>query len=449
MGVALLLRSLNPPPSNVATARLARTASPLVRKVGLTTIALGVSGATTLVFNVVLAQTLSQHAYGDTARTLALAMAIAQITMASFAPAIARRVARGKGQEERERRAVSGFRILGVLSVIAAVAYGPLAVLGFAPSSALDIVIGTLIAAIYSSYFGLKVILFSLDWVTRYAKLEIACDVLFFLTLAGLVLVAPSAAGMTFVVAYAVFLIVGARWLRGIAPSRIRIDASLVRFSALAFVGTYSVTAQFPLCIALVGALQDSAESARLAAVLAVVMPFYLVPQAAGMITFAEVARSGEGEDPSAAVRGAVRLVGAISALAALAAVVVGGPVIAVLLGPDFRDMAPTFTLIVCALVPQLAATPIGHALVAGGGVAVKSALAFVGLVLSIVATLIFVPSHGAPGAGIGLAAATLFMGVVSLGFGRRYYALQFRDVAPFLSILAIAGIAYATIYSP
>src|SRR4051812_14802792 len=69
----------------------------------ITTLALGSSGATTLLFNLVAARTLSHVAYGRVATTLAAALLVAQITMAGPAPGFARQIAVGGSQARRLR----------------------------------------------------------------------------------------------------------------------------------------------------------------------------------------------------------------------------------------------------------------------------------------------------------------------------------------------------------
>ena len=148
-------------------------------RVALTTLALAASGSTTLLFNIVLARRLSVAGFGEVARTYSIAMAVAQITMAAVAPAIAWRVAQEGSEEDplarpRIARRPARCRRLYVVPLPCGGSAG-LAPLGEALRRRR---LGR--RARLPDYFGLKVVLFALDQYRAYARLEFLSDGIFF-----------------------------------------------------------------------------------------------------------------------------------------------------------------------------------------------------------------------------------------------------------------------------
>ena len=150
---------------------LAVDARASARRLALTTAAFAFSGGTTLVFTLVLVRVLSSNAYGDVARTYSLGMAVAQLTMAGLAPAVAREVANGRDDDERFSRARGALRVLAVVCGLVSCLYIPLALAGLGPTPSGQMLLGWALAFVYSLYFGVKPILFALDWSRRYAAL--------------------------------------------------------------------------------------------------------------------------------------------------------------------------------------------------------------------------------------------------------------------------------------
>jgi O-antigen/teichoic acid export membrane protein len=395
------------------------------RRIALTTVALGASGATTLIFNVVLARTLAPSAYGGIARTYALSMSIAQLTMSSIAQTLARGVAHGDSQHHRQQLARYAIGLLSAITVAVSFLYYPLAILGLAPSDPLSIILGISLAAIYATYFGLKSILFSLDWIKTYAQLELTSDAIFVVTLFTLALIAPATTIATFSIAYAFFIIRCIGILRrGVVSARLPVDRHFLGYSTFAFIGTYTSVVRFPLAVSLTGLASSSYQSARIAAIIALIMPLFLLPQAVSMLTFAQVARA-RGADESRSIRTTVRFVGGVAGVVSLISTIVAQPIIHIILGPKYVSMTNSFLIIVLCLSPQLAAMPVGNAMAAEKGVALKAALALVGLVIAGAGVLLLAPRMGAEGAAYAIAASALLTGVCSLCFGHVYYKLR------------------------
>jgi O-antigen/teichoic acid export membrane protein len=414
-----------------------RLAGRQVYRLGLTTLALGSSGATTLAFHLVLARTMGPHAFGDVARTYSLGMAVAQITMASLSPALSYVVGHGDDDEHRGQMARTALRIIAVGAAAVSVLYLPLALVGFAPTSALSLVLGPLLAFVYAVYFGMKLQLFVLDEVTLYAVAELIVDVLFMAVLALLAVTDPAAGVLTFIVAYGLFIVVMGLRLhrRARRPAPIDIRRQVARYASLSFVGAYSTVARFPLVVGLTGILAGNAASGRIAAIFAIVMPLFLVPQAASMLTFATVARS-KGERDHRAVRTMTTTVTVFSTVALLVCALFAHPLVHLVLGQEYVSAATAFVIVAIGLAPQLASLPVGNAISAEGNVGLNAAIAALGVPVAVVACLIAIPPLGLEGAAIGVTISHVAMGCALLFFGYRRFRLSLADL----------GVAFAAV---
>jgi O-antigen/teichoic acid export membrane protein len=408
------------------------------------TLALAASGSTTLGFNIVLARVLEPSQYGELARAFAVAMAVAQLTMASVAPAMTRLVALAPDDPQRFDRAPSGIRVVGACSAIGAVLYVPLAFAGLAPDSALLVLGGISLAVIYATYFGIKMILFALDRIRSYALLEFASDVVFFAFLALFVATKAEAALFAFALAYGLFIVVAWRYIRARAesPTRVPLDRDVARYSALSLVSTYASVARFPFVIAIAGLVGNSIVSARIALVLSLVMPLFLLPQAAGAVTFADVARNPDGDTDR--VRQMVRVIGLLSSLLAAFAAILARPLLETIGGSAYGPGATSLMLVLFCLVPQLAAIPIGNAAAAKGGIGIKAAISAFGLVLAVVTAALAVPRFGVIGAAAAVGAGMATAGSLSLAYGFRHFDLRVSDLAGSAVIVAAGVIAVA-----
>jgi O-antigen/teichoic acid export membrane protein len=368
----------------------------------------------------VLAHVLSRSSYGDVARSLALALAVAQVTMAGLAPAIARAVAAGDGEPTRWARAAGAIRLTVLSASGCALLVVPLAAAGLAPWSAESVVTAVLVAAVYATYFCLKCILFALDVVAVYAQWELAADLLFFATLAGLAVVEPRAALATFAIAYGLFIVGIVRLLlrRSRSAEAVAVDR---RYAALATVATYTSVARLPLMTAVVGAVAGSHDAAGIAGVVAIVMPLFLVPQAAGMLTFAAFAR-GAGPDRSAQLAWTIRAVALCSTAVVVPMVLLARPLVSLLLGSSYRAVAPGLAIVALAAVPQLVATPVGNALSGEGAAGINAVLGTIALATALVGAAILTPRYHVTGAASALAASMVVLGLSTLFVGRARY---------------------------
>lgn len=361
-----------------------------------------------------LAHVLSRAAYGDVARSLGLALAVAQLTMAGLAPAVARAVAGGQDDERRRARAAGALPLTLAAGSATALLVVPLAALGLAPWRGGPVAAAVLVAAVYATYFALKCVLFALDAVGTYARWELGCDGVFFATLAALAVLAPGAALVVFAVAYGIFVVGVARLLAGRRPERVTVDR---RYAAVATVATYTSVARLPLVTAVVGAVAGSRDAAGIAGVVAIVMPLFLVPQAAGMLTFATFARA-PGGDHAGHLLWTIRTVALCSAAVVVPLVLLARPLVSLLLGASYRNVAPSLAIVALAALPQLVGTPVGNAISGEGAVGVNAAIGGVALAVALVGAAVLAPRYHVAGAAAALGASMVVLGVSTLAVG-------------------------------
>jgi O-antigen/teichoic acid export membrane protein len=416
-----------------------------LRRFALPTVALAASGSTTLGFNLVLARTLSPAQYGEIARGFAVSMAVAQLTMASIAPALARVVAGAADDHRRFELAPSAIKILAGTAGFVSCLYVPLAFVGFVPEGATLFFGGLLLAGVYATYFGIKMILFALDRVRTYARLEFLSDALFFVLLAMLVIWQPQAALFSLGGAYLVFVLLGWRYVssRTRRRKRIGLDRAIARYSALALVSTYASVMRFPAVVAVAGLMATSAVSAEIALVVGLVMPLFLIPHAAGAVTFAEVARDNEAEPHG--LRATVHLIALLSSSVCVLIALFAEPILALIGGVAYESAASAFAIVLLCLVPHLMAIPIGNASAARGAIAVNAAISTAGLLIVVVGTVIAAPEYGAIGAAVALGIGLAVSGSAIVVYGFYAFGLRLSDVSGALVITA-AGVLATTV---
>lgn len=135
-----------------------------------------------------------------------------------------------------------------------------------------------------------------------------------------------------------------------------------------------------------------------------------VVPQAAAMVLYSEVARDGVDRAWPATMRVLIRLTVAMAALVAVAALVAPW-VIPFVVGEDFRPAVPVFQLLLVAVVGQTFSTVMAPQWIGRGLFWQVSAASLATGVVTVVACLYLVPRHGM----IGAAWATVGVYVLSV----------------------------------
>lgn len=420
------------------------------RRLLITAVALGGSGATTLGFNLLIPHALSPGSFGDVARVFSLSMAVAQLGMASVAPGLAWYVGRRASQAERENLAPSAATLIALSSVALGCLFAPLALAGLAPHRPSDLILGVLQATIYGTYFGLKMQLFALGRSLRYARLEITSDITFFLALLVFYRADPGLAIGAFVIAYGLFLALAAKsFRRRSGRGHIPITRDLLRYGGLTMAGTYASASRFPLVVLLAGAIGASSISARVAAMVALLAPLFLLPQAAGILTFADVARAAGTAVPQI-VRRSTRTVAACAGAAAAVAAVAAHPVLRHLLPTEYSRSIDGFVIVSAAFIPLLAATPASNALAADGLVLLSAKISVAGLASALIATAVLLPPFGVAGVIAALAIAGLVQGTLAIAAGTKHYGVAIGDYAAGITAGSLGLIsAYAPLAAP
>jgi O-antigen/teichoic acid export membrane protein len=415
------------------------------RRLGLTTVALACSGSTTLLFNLVLVRVLSPSSYGGVARTFSLGMAVAQLTMAGVAPAIAREVAAGRDDDQRFSRARGGIWALVCCCGAVSLLSPALAFAGLAPTTTASLLLGWALAFVYSVYFGVKLVLFVLDWPERYAALEMVSDAVFFLVLVGLALLAPTAAVLAFSLAYLFFIAAAVRLISRRQPTveRLRVDRRILTYTGWASVATYASVGRFAIAVTLTGAIAGSAQAGRLAALLAILMPFFLLPQAAAVLTFADVARTRVlGGDPGLPVRRMCRVSAWASALVICLCCLFAREVVQLALGAGYGSQTASFLILMLCVAPQVTALPAGQALAAQGAVRANAACAVAGFLAMLIGTVVLVPAYGVLGAAIAFGGSMLLTGASVLFLGHLRFKIGRPEVAGTVTAIGLGLVA-------
>jgi O-antigen/teichoic acid export membrane protein len=298
---------------------------------------------------------------------------------------------------------------------------------------------------VYSVYFGLKLLLFVLDWSQRYAALELISDAIFFATLLVLALVAPTAGVLTFSVAYVFFIIVASRLIRqhGSTTEGLPAGREMLSYTAWSSVATYASVTLFALTVALTGAIAGSVAAGRIAALLAILMPFFLLSHSAAVLTFADVARArAAANDAGASVRGMCRVSAWFSAVAIPTCCLFAAEVIDVVLGASYRSATSGFFVLLICLAPTITAQPAAQALSAQGAVVGNATWSVAGMVVLVVGLVLLVPAHGVLGAAVACGLAMLVTSISVLVRAHLLFNLRLQDVAGAAVAVALGLVA-------
>ncbi|CAN0555786.1 unnamed protein product, partial [Laminaria digitata] len=185
----------------------------VLKKVLLSGVALIPIGLARLGFNAVSLRAFGEHTTGELNVALSLGMALALPVSAAFGPSVLRFVAfeRGKDRPDVAGGVLTRLLIWGLLFEIltAGLAYAFRNQLPNAAGLSDLLFFGAVAVGIsYSVYLVLRNGLYAVDRVATYTGLELLTALLFFGSLAGLVLWAPSAASLlAFLVGYTSFIL--------------------------------------------------------------------------------------------------------------------------------------------------------------------------------------------------------------------------------------------------
>jgi O-antigen/teichoic acid export membrane protein len=344
--------------------------------------------------------------------------------MAGPAPAFARVIAGGlpldrmrifRGSLKRQILLPAG---ISVVYAVLAVAH----LLGNIPAS--DLAAGWLFTVIYPAYFCIKLGFFALNRIGTYAVLEICSDVLFFVLLGVFAVLAPTYLLFTFGIAYSLFVLVSLAIVhRGTpAPAIVPpIDRALYSFSAAALAATYASVAVAPMLTLLTADLASRPAAAKLGAAIALTAPLLLVPQAIGMLTFADAARDPELARTELPMM--VRRTTLVSTFLIAGTVLAAGVVVPRVLGPSYGSSTTLFILISGSFIARVVATPIANAIAGFGQPGINAAISAVAFVVAIVIGAVGIPIYGVGAAAAALTVNNVLLGLPFLYLGRTRYA--------------------------
>jgi O-antigen/teichoic acid export membrane protein len=420
-----------------------------VRRLTITAVAIASSGATTLLFNVAAARTLSAISFGEVAREFSVAMLVAQLTMAGMAPALMRHSGQGDGDEKRWSRARGGIPLLCLSSLMCALAYPLLALAGLAPVSAASLIAGCAVAVVYPIYFGLKSFLFVLNRVETYAKLEFTTDALFYAILATLLAIASSWAVASFALAYGCFVGVAIRVIsrRASIPSKVRLDKPLLSYAGFAMLGTYASVARFPAIVAATGIVVGTVASGHISALLALITPLLLIPQAASILTFATYARV-RGPNETGDLSATLRLTFTGAMIPIVIGVIASHFIVTTIYGPSYGALAPAFAVLLLGLGPMVAGMPIGNALAGSGHVRLTAAVAIPGFLLTVAMACAGGALDGASGILLGCALGVALNGLVLAIISIARLNVHLDDFLGGLLLMGVGGIGLVEPYA-
>ncbi len=420
-------------------------------------------GGSAAVYNVAIGRMLGPTVLGHAGLALSIGLGIAQIATSGIGPATTRFAALHRAMDDHKSAGWAVRRgILATLVVSALCAAGLLAV----PTTAVQAIDlpkalagpAALLILLQALYIALKAALYGMGAVRQYFRAEVAAASAFLGGLAVLLLGRPSSLLLPFLVANAVFIIVAAAVVarllartsdRGTestvkAVGRAsavagRVDEgptaeapgdSMLRYGAIAMVGSVAALARLQLPILLLG-LWWGAEQAGLLQAATVFLPVVLLlPRALELALFPRLAASFARDEPRAFRRKIAAAQEALTpaiGLGAGALLIVGPYLLIKLYGAGFSGSFEVLDRVVLAAWAIGLATPAIAALSGADRVSVPNASGVAALIVSLVAWTVLIPDRGAIGAATGLALGSVVILVVPLAAAARIYGVPLQ----------------------
>lgn len=461
-----MAETLGPDPSTSAGEPGAPSPSPpgdyarVARNTALSLVAIGLLGASRLLFNVVVGRRFGAEALGTANVAINTGLFASLLVSGGLQAASAKYVAQAVGRSAPGeaawiyRRAMRINFAGGVALAVGLVAVLPAALPRFSLRGR-DLALAALVMFAYNGYQQAKGSYYGFGKVTRYLRNEIASDAVLLVALGAVALVSvPSLILLPLALAYGLFAIVASIELHRDAldpvPPSPALQREIAGFTTLAVLGTVASTGFLNLSVTFAGRYADSvAQTGHFSAALALVLPIYFFPRALSLALFPSVAfRFGQQRIDTVArqldltTHALAVLLLPVTAAAALAA----RPALRLIYGPGYDDAADVLAVLLAATYFSVVPIPSVTSLSATERrwFKVPALSSVLGLTIGLTLWVTLGPRYGVAGIAwgyfIGLVPnAVIPMTFAGRVFGVRFAWLQLKAAAAWGAVLGLA----------
>lgn len=422
----------------------------LARNTALSLVAIGLLGASRLLYNVVVGRRFGLRALGDVTLAVNAGMFASLLVSGGWQVTTARYVAQALGRGEPGQASTIFRRTLLHNTAGGLVAGGVLAaVLGRIPGVGLgarDVALAAVILFSYNSYQHLKAASYGFGRVGEYLLLELLSSGALLAGLAAVAvaharpwLLVPAAGG------YAIFSLLAFARLLPAAGPRSPIDKALWReirgFTALAIVGTVASAGFLNLAPVFAGHYASRVEVGRFGAALAIVIPVYFLPRALSLALFPSIAFR-HGQQRTDSVRRQLDVSGRTLAILLCAptavAAIVARPLLGILFGASYKPGADVLAILLAAT--YLSVVQIPYVTTLSGTerrwYKVPVIASVIGFAIGIVLWVVLGRAYGSVGIAWGYLIGSVPQAAIPIAFASRSFKVPIASVAVRSSIV-------------
>ena len=409
----------------------------VVRAGLLSMVALVALGATRLVHGSLVSRATDTETYGLVGSLIALTTIASLLLPAGVASAASRFIPFAQGQgEPAQARGV--HRFLSRIGLPGALALGLGAGLGAALAFPLDagqVAEVVALAVAFSVYSVDKATLYGFGRVGPYVRLELASSALILLTTGVVLATGAGTYLLPLALGYAAFAL-GARWvlradLRGDrAPARSLDRREVLRYVALACVGTLASQGFLQGTQLLANAFAAPAEVGYFAAAVTLVAPMYFLPRALGLALFPAMSRAHGAGDVAEVRRQAdvsTRALLLVLAPFFAAGILLAREALTLFGSARYAPGAPVLQLMLAATFCAVVAVAAVNSLSSGRHVHVPVSSAVAGCLTGLATVALVGRPLGAAGVGLGYLAGTTVTAGGPVTVAWRLYRMRWR----------------------
>ncbi len=426
----------------------------MLRNALLTAVGLALIGLARLGFNTVALRVFGEQVSGELNVALSLGVLLSLPASTAVGATAVRYMAQARGQARPDtlgwlyRWTLLATAVLAVLSGAVALAFrGRLAA-----TQGIDeglVVQAVVVALVYVAYLFFRNVLYALDRVRLYARLEVASGLAFFTSLGALAffgqgryLLAAFLLGQT-VFCLATLRATAAELREPCAPAARLALWPLVSYSVVALVGTAASLSVRELAVFVSPSAADLGGAAHLALSMSLLAPLQFLPRMFRTVLFAHSAeldgRGRRGElGASIGTASHYLLLATLPSCAVL--VLAAAPLIALFGGVPTPERLLVFRLLTVAALIDVVATPSANALPGVGAVKPPSYAAVVALAVTIAMWAGLTPRLGLTALAAGMVVNSVIKGGVPIVVARRLLGATLTS-AP-ATTAALAGLA-------
>jgi O-antigen/teichoic acid export membrane protein len=406
----------------------------VLRNVVLTGVGLAVVGLMRLGFNAIALRGFGEAVAGQLNVALSLSILLSLPATTAFGGTTVRFIGQAFAQGRRER-AARFYRvlILATLASAAVVAVGAILARDLiAPAQQLEgflVIEAAVVAVGYALYLVFRYVLYAIDRVAAYARLELLGCVAFFAVTGAL---AWLGAGTHLILAFVAANLLfggGTLWItRELfllpCPAAERPSwGPVLSFSFIAAIGTAASLCVRELAVFAAPHVADLGGAAHLGLSMSLLAPLQMFPRMLRSVIFAHSAQldgAGRRDEVGRSVTEATHwlLVAVVPACGLLG--LAGGPLIELLGGTATPERLLVFRLLTVAALMEVMATPAANALPGVGHVKAPNYAAVVALAVTGVIWLAATPELGLVGLALGMVANAIVKGGVPMWFAWR-----------------------------